>query len=554
MSHYSAVAALLLLPASVSAQQWTLAPETRLEIDEAFTFVERDAPGCALGVVQDGTLAYARGYGLANLDWGIPLTSSTVFDIGSVSKQFTAAAIALLDIDGTLSIDDPVRKWIPELPDYGAPLTIRHLLNHTSGIRDYLTLADIAGVDFDNVFDELDGVELIVRQRALNFDPGSEFLYSNSGYLLLANIVRRATGRSLREFLEERVFGPLGMAHTSIWDDNTEILAERATGYAPGPNGWRIDHAWNFQMGGDGQVITSIDDLVKWDANFYQPKVGGEGLLTRLHTQGLLNDGDTIDYALGLTIGEYRGLRRVSHGGAWAGFRAHLARFPDQRTSVIVACNRGDADAGGYAAAVADAVLADAFPEGAAPDRPDLARREEPITLDASQLARWEGLYRTPDEPNYWRFEVRDGALHILAPGRAIPLLPLSETRFVMDGPGVPVGFQAETDEWPEGVRVGSTVFLRQVPAELSASDRRALSGTYWSPELGVGFELRADGESLWLVRPDQEPERFLPGIEDEFEVGGVAVVVLRGPDEAIEGLEIHAGRVTGLVFEREPR
>ncbi len=554
MSRNIAVAALLLVPVSLSAQRWTLAPEKRLEIDEVFAFVERDAPGCALGIVQDGMLTFARGYGLANLDWGIPLTASTVFDIGSVSKQFTATAIALLEIDGTLSIDDPVRKWIPELPDYGSPLTLRHLLNHTSGIRDYLTLADIAGLDFDNVFDELDGVELIVRQRSLNFDPGSEFLYSNSGYLLLANIVRRATGRSLRQFLEERVFDPLGMASTSIWDDNTEILAERATGYAHGPDGWRIDHAWNFQMGGDGQVITSVEDLAKWDANFDEPRVGGEGLLTRLHTRGILNDGDTVDYALGLTVGEYRRLRRVSHGGAWAGFRAHFARFPDQRTSIMVACNRSDANAGRYAAAVADAVLADAFPEAPAEDPPAVAGTDEPAVLSSSQLARWEGLYRTPDEPNYWRFEVRSGRLHILAPSGPIPLVPLSEVRFVMEGPGAPVVFQSETAEWPEGVRVGSTVFLRREPAELSASDRRSLSGSYWSPELGVRFEVSARDGALWLARPGREPEPFLPGIEDEFEVGGVAVVVLRRPDRSIEGLELHAGRVTGLVFEREAR
>jgi CubicO group peptidase (beta-lactamase class C family) len=208
----------------------------------------------------------------------------------------------LLELDGVLSLDDDVRTWIPELPDYGSAITIRHLLNHTSGIRDYLTLMSLAGIDFDDVFEEMDGVEVIARQLALNFEPGSEYLYSNSGYLLLANIVRRATGRSLREFLEERVFNPLGMAGTSIWDDNTEILEERATGYAPSEDGWNIDHAWNFQMGGDGQVITSVEDLLKWDRNFYSPEVGGQGLLSRLHTQGTLTSGDTIAYALGLTL------------------------------------------------------------------------------------------------------------------------------------------------------------------------------------------------------------------------------------------------------------
>jgi CubicO group peptidase (beta-lactamase class C family) len=485
------IAAVTTAPLPASAQRWTLPAETQQKVDAVFDFIDRGAPGCALGVVKDGALAYGRGYGLANLDWGIPLTTSTVFDIGSVSKQFTATALALLDLDGVLSLDDEVPTWIPELPDYGSRITIRHLLNHTSGIRDYLTLQSLAGFEFANVMDEHDGVELIVRQRALNFEPGSEYLYSNSGYLLLANVVRRATGQSLREFLEERVFDPLGMAHTSIWDDNTEIVAERATGYSPG-DGWEIDHAWNFQLGGDGQVITSIDDLVKWDANFYDPVVGGTGLLDRLHTQGILNDGDTIEYALGLRVGEYRGLRRVAHGGAWAGFRAHLARFPDQRTSIIVECNRGDANTSAYVNAVSDAVLEDAFTEETTTDRAEADEEEstEPVELDAAQFARWVGVYRTADRPNYWRFEVRDGALHIVAPDEAIPLVARTETSFVMDPYGVPVRFQPQTDEWPEGVRVGSTVFLRQDAAILSGEEQRALVGSYWSPELAVRFDV----------------------------------------------------------------
>jgi CubicO group peptidase (beta-lactamase class C family) len=547
------IAAVTTAPLPASAQRWTLPAETQQKVDAVFDFIDRGAPGCALGVVKDGALAYGRGYGLANLDWGIPLTTSTVFDIGSVSKQFTATALALLDLDGVLSLDDEVPTWIPELPDYGSRITIRHLLNHTSGIRDYLTLQSLAGFEFANVMDEHDGVELIVRQRALNFEPGSEYLYSNSGYLLLANVVRRATGQSLREFLEERVFDPLGMAHTSIWDDNTEIVAERATGYSPG-DGWEIDHAWNFQLGGDGQVITSIDDLVKWDANFYDPVVGGTGLLDRLHTQGILNDGDTIEYALGLRVGEYRGLRRVAHGGAWAGFRAHLARFPDQRTSIIVECNRGDANTSAYVNAVSDAVLEDAFTEETTTDRAEADEEEstEPVELDAAQFARWVGVYRTADRPNYWRFEVRDGALHIVAPDEAIPLVARTETSFVMDPYGVPVRFQPQTDEWPEGVRVGSTVFLRQDAAILSGEEQRALVGSYWSPELAVRFDVTRSDGSLWVHRPGRDPERMQPGMEGEFEVGGVAILVRRDESGTITGLEIHAGRVTGLVLERE--
>ncbi len=546
-----AAAMLLSTTTPTQAQHWTLSAEVQTQVDEVFAFVDRDAPGCALGVIRDGKLAYGRGYGLANMDWGVPITTSTVFDIGSVSKQYTAASIALLDVEGVLSIDDDVRKWVPELPEYERTITLRHLLNHTSGIRDYLTLMDLQGFEFDNVFDEFDGIELITRQQGLNFEPGSEYLYSNSGYLLLANIVRRATGQSLREFLEKRFFDPLGMAHTTIWDENTEIVPERATGYSPSDEGWSIDHAWNFQMGGDGQVITSVDEMVKWDGQFYDPVVGGQGLMDRLHTRAILNSGDTISYALGISVGEYRGLRTVRHGGAWAGFRAHLLRFPTERTSAAVLCNRGDASAGDYATAVLDIVLADrleapAEQSAASPSAEDVTGEVE---LTDAQLERWAGVYRTPDRPNYWRFVVQDRQLHVLLPGRSLALRPMSETRFISEGPGIPVSFQPETDEWPEGVRVGQTVFLRQSPPEMTADDLRSLVGRYDSSELAVAYTITEEGGSLVLNTPNRDPQAFLPGAPGEFEAGGIAYLVQRDQAGQVVGLRIYAGRVTGILF-----
>jgi CubicO group peptidase (beta-lactamase class C family) len=533
-------------PTPLAAQRWTLSDSVQARVDSVFAFVDRDAPGCALGVVLDGRLAYARGYGLANLDWGIPISTSTVFDIGSVSKQFTATAIALLDLDGVLSLDDDVRRWIPELPDYGTPITIRHLLNHTSGVRDYLTLATMAGTDFANVFDEFDGIELIVRQRGLNFPPGSEYLYSNSGYLMLANVVRRATGTSLRAFLEERVFEPLGMAHTSIWDDNTEILAERATGYAPdGEGGWEIDHAWNFQMGGDGQVITSIDDLVTWDANFYDPKVGGRGLLERLHTRGLLTTGDTIAYALGLTVDEYRGVRRVTHGGAWAGFRAMLARYPDQRTSVIVECNRSDANTGRYVAEVADVVLADAFREPATATGTPAAGAPG-VTLTDAQLGRWAGLYRHGDRPEYVEFRVHDGALH-LERGGGTALTPVDAATF-RAAVGSPIRF-AEADGRVTVTTAGG-MYERVDAATPSEGDLAAVAGTYRSEELDVSWTLEAAEGGLALLAPDGERIPLRPGAANEY-FGPATLTVIREGGRVTE-LRVYAGRVTGLVFERE--
>lgn len=534
------------------AQRWTLEEAARAQIDEVFGFVNVGDPGCALGVVQNGQMAFAKGYGLANLDWGIPISPSTAFDIGSVSKQFTAAAIALLEIDGVLSIDDDVRKWIPELPAYERTITIRHLLNHTSGIRDYLTLMSLAGTDFDNVFDEFDGVELITHQRALNFEPGSEFLYSNSGYLLLANVVRRATDKSLRQFLEERVFDPLGMAHTSIWDLNTDVVRERATGYDGESGSWSIDHAWNFQMGGDGQVITTVEDLARWDANFYDPIVGGQGLLDRMHTRGILNDGDTIDYALGLTIDEYRGLHRVQHGGVWAGFRATLARFPEQHTSIIIECNRGDADAGAYANGVADVVLAGLFTEEVADvageDAP-LAKNREPVELAVGQLERWEGVYQAEADPPVLVFEVRDERLVVMVEDGSFPLQAFSETDFELVDVGAPITF-ADEDGTATATGLGDT-YVRLDRPEPSAEQLQDYVGRYWCPEIDAVYEIRLEGNTLSLRRADRDPAALLSIAPDEFNGAGLGITFVRERGR-VTGLKIDAGRVTGIVFERE--
>jgi len=539
------VAASLLVPGAAAAQRWTLPEAEQRGVDSVFAFVGRDEPGCAVGVIRGGILAYGRGYGLANLDLGVPLSTASVFDIGSVSKQFTATAVALLDLDGVLSLDDDVRRWIPELPDYGHPLTIRHLLNHTSGVRDYLTLLSLAGFDQDNVFDEQAGIDVIVRQQALNFTPGSEYLYSNSGYLMLANIVRRASGESLRSFLQRRVFDPLGMAHTSIWDDNGEVVARRATGYSRDRSGaWRINHAWNFQMGGDGQVLTSVEDLAKWDANFYDPVVGGPRLLERLHTRGVLNSGDTIAYALGLSVDRYRGLRRVSHGGSWAGFRAQLTRFPDQRASIVVECNRSDANPGRYVAEVADRVLAEAFTEDVAAAAP--GGGAPAVTLTAAQLQRWAGLYRHALRPEYVRLEVVDGALTFTRGGGG-SLTPVDEATF-RPVVGQPVHF-AEDGETATMTVAGGT-YRRVAPAAPDPAEVARAAGSYRSDELDVSWTLEARDGGLVLLGPDGEAIPLEPGVPNEW-FGPATVTVVR-EGRRISGLRVFAGRVTGIVFTRE--
>ena len=363
-------------------------------VDPLFAEWDRaDSPGCAVAVYRDGKIAYARGYGSANLEHSIPIGPRTVFDIGSTSKQFTAACIGLLAQDGKLTVGDDVRKYVPELPDYGKTITLDHLLHHTSGLRDYLTLFALAGIASENLTGEFETLAMLARQKKLNFDPGTEFLYSNSGYFLLSVVVQRASGKSLPEFARERIFEPLGMKETHIHDDHTRIVARRATGYEPrAQGGFAIDMS-DFEQTGDGAVMTTLEDLALWDENFYSARVGGPALLEFLRTRGRLTDGKTLDYARGLGLGETNGVAFESHGGAWAGYRAQLLRFPKQHTSFVCLCNLGSMDPSDLCWKVAAQELGvDLGPRTQRP-APAAAAARPKVELTGEQRARWVGLY-----------------------------------------------------------------------------------------------------------------------------------------------------------------
>jgi CubicO group peptidase (beta-lactamase class C family) len=283
-------------------------------------------PGCALAAIKDGQIIYKRGYGMAKLEDNLVMTPDKIFDIGSVSKQFTATCVAILAREGKISLDDDIRKYIPEMPKYEKPITIKHLIHHTSGLRDYNALLELAGFrpesDCPNVEEAL---EVISKQKRLNFLPGEEYSYSNSGYFLMGQIVERVSGKSLNAFAQEHIFKPLGMENTLFQDDHTQIIKSRATGYDKTDTGYKINMS-NWDETGDGNVYTSVEDLYFWDQAFYNNKLGKE-LMDMLHTVGELNNGKKLDYAFGLRVREHKGLKIVEHGGSWAGFRAGFVRF-----------------------------------------------------------------------------------------------------------------------------------------------------------------------------------------------------------------------------------
>ena len=374
-------------------------------------------PGCALGIVQDGRLVYGRGYGMANLELGVPISTRSVFRTGSVSKQFTGAVVAIAALEGHLDLDDPIRRWVPELPDYGTPLTVRHALHHTSGLRDYLTLMSLRGLRADDWYTVAELITVQARQRELNFAPGSEYLYSNSGYVLLSEVVARATGRSFADYAEEVVFGPLGMTSSHFHDDHDHVVPDRADGYAPLPGGGYRTSMTTLDMVGDGGVYSSIEDMVKWVHALNHDSLR-PGLSAFLETPGVLTSGDTIPYALGQRHARYRGLRTIGHGGAFVGFRADVLRFPGEDVSIVTLCNRSDARPSDRAHEVADVVLADRLApaaesggEGGARNAGDGARPATPV----ADAHRYTGRYYSPELDVEYRIEPTDDGLRVRA-------------------------------------------------------------------------------------------------------------------------------------------
>lgn len=400
-------------PTSGSAQHAPLPDSLIRRIDSLFArYARTDAPGCAAGVFQDGTIVFAKGYGSANLEYGVPITPTTPFISGSVAKQFTAAAIALLVERGRLSLDDDVRKYVPELPEYGPTITVGHLVHHTSGLRDFWSLVQTAGMRPDDGYTVDDVIRIAARQKRLNFAPGTEYDYSNTGYVLMGVVVHRVTGKTLREFAAEEIFGPLGMTSTHYHDDHNMVVPGRASAYSPAPGGaWRIN-IWDNDIVGQGGVITTLAELHKWDENFYTGRVGGAGFLKRQLERGRLANGTELSYAFGLIVGEYRGLPTVAHSGSTGGYRNVIIRFPSLHGSVVVLCNVSNADAEGLARRMADVVWASRFSRPVpTPAQRAAARSDSGVALAPLQLTRLAGRYYSPELDATFDLAVSGGLL-----------------------------------------------------------------------------------------------------------------------------------------------
>jgi len=379
-------------------------------VDEVFADLEGFRPGAAVAVRRAGEVVHLAGYGVAHMDHQIPITPATVFDIASISKQFGALAALLLEADGRLDLDADVRSYVPEVPDFGVTITPRHLIHHTSGIRDWPHTMALGGVEMSDVISFEKILRMLSQQQAINFEPGSEYAYSNTGYNLLARVIEVQSGMSFRDFTRQRIFEPLDMTDSYFSDDYLEIVPGRAESYAPmeGASGFRRQVNQLTALA-SSSLHTTAEDFLKWMENYEAARVGGAALIGRMPRQAVLSNGDTIAYAHGLTVGEYRDLPMFGHGGSWAGYRTQFVRFPEQDLSIAVFCNVSDCDPAGRARRVAEVYLEGEMGPPAPPEDDD-PEADAPPMFEA-ELRELTGTYRSPELDSTYELLVEDGRL-----------------------------------------------------------------------------------------------------------------------------------------------
>jgi CubicO group peptidase (beta-lactamase class C family) len=549
------VGVLIIGALAASALAWRGQDQTRpldAAVDAVFAKWTRETPGCAVGASVGGSPVLRKAYGMADLERAAPNTPDTIFEAGSVSKQFTAAAVLLLAREGKLSLDDPARKYIPELPDYagperpgapaGAPLTIRHMLTHTSGLRDWGSVAAIGGWPrTTRAYTHAHVLDIVSRQRALNFTPGTRWSYSNTGYNLAATIVSRVSGMPFAEFTRARIFAPLGMASTSWRDDHRRIVKGRAIAYSDEDGRFEIEMPFE-DVHGNGGLLTTVGDLLRWNDNFVEPKVGDAVFVSEQQQPGRFGDGRAHDYAFGLRLAGYKGVREVGHSGSTAGYRAHLVRYPDRRVSVAVLCNASSGRAGDYAHAVADLYLKDHL---------KMPPSAEVHKLSEAELETIQGIYRQIDTGAPMTVAVSADGLRIVD-GPA--LVARTGRRFEAENGGRKLDLEAGgrlrvTDRFG-----GVETFERVPPATPTADALRAFASEYRSDEAETTLTAVVENGGLALKRRPDSLIKLTPVYADAF-TGSIGFVRFhRDPAGRVREMSIAQDRVWDLRLRRVER
>ena len=553
-----------ILPVAGVAQASQLTPAMTARIDSVFAMYDsRTSPGCATTVVRDGQPVFEKGYGMSDFQHAVRISPSSIFHVASISKQFAAMSMVLLARDGKLSLDDDVRKHIPEVPDFGKRITIRHLIHHTSGLRDQWSLLAMSGWRADDPKSESDILWLVSRQRALNFDPGAEHLYSNTGFTLLGTIVKRVTGKSLREFTTERIFAPLGMTNTHFHDDHTMIVPGRTSAYvrrqgigaggaAFGIDDYRISIPV-FDNAGATSLFTTVQDMAKWERNFLTPVVGDAQTVTQMQERGRLNNGTTLDYAFGLVHGRFRSLTTIGHSGSDAGYRADFLRFPDERTAFITLCNIDNANPGQLNRNVASIVLADRMTPPATNGTNASSPAVTEVPIDPAVLRGFAGLYLdTKTEAQAEAvFQASTGTLHAGRGPQAPRLRHVGNNEFVLLGPA---GNQMARYRFGPGTVTNvdaNTTLQRMGAVDASREKLAGYAGRYRSEELDVEWTLALNDSVLVLSRRRTPDQRLTPIYADGFAGGVGSLRFTRDSAGSINGFLLTSGRIRHIRFDR---
>lgn len=518
------------------------------KVDQVFAaFDKPGSPGCSVGAIRDGGFIYKKAFGYASLELGVPITPESVFYMGSVSKQFTAASVVLASEQGYLSLDDDVHKYLPELPDYGHPVTLRQMLHQTAGFRDFFDLIAFSGRNASELDSAADLLKLIAQQKGLNNVPGEEWIYSNSNYFLLGEVVERATKKSLAQFAAENIFQPLGMKHTLFYDDNTRIVPNRVAAYGEGKNGndFLVDWSTAYSIVGGGGLMSNIEDFLFWDRNFYGNKLGKDDLIEQLETRGVLNNGNRINYAMGLGLGKYRGLSTVEHNGANFGYRTEYLRFPKQRFSVVVLCNLSSSDPEGLAHKVADLYLERDFTQAPHPKSALLSPSPEIFA----------GTYLDPRKKTIYNFSAENG--NLMGWGAALERIDANKFYDLM---GDVITFESRNGTMHASLPIPGELYFsgdRIVPIQLSTPDLNTFAGNFHSEELGVTYKLSVENGGL-VLNMNNRRAPLNAASENEFFGRSIVVVFEKNGEkkEASNGHRASSFRLftqsaRGIIFNR---
>jgi CubicO group peptidase (beta-lactamase class C family) len=518
------------------------------------------SPGVAVAVIREGEIVFEKGYGIAQLEYGVAIGPSTVFHVASVSKQFTAMAVTLLAHEGKVSLDDDVHEYLPWLPEVGATVTVRHLLHHTSGVRELMTLLELGGWSEADMVSGDQVRSVLGRQRGLNFSPGSRFQYSNTGYVLLAEIVSAVSGQSFREFTRERIFDPLGMKQTHFHDDYREIVPNRAYSYLKQDSGGFRKAVLTFGYVGSTGLFTTAHDLVLWLDNFRQADVGGRAVIEQMHERAVLNDGSELDIAFGIGVGSYRGIDVVAHNGADAGYRSYVAWYEQPHVGIAVVSNLGSVDPAGLALEVADIVLADDFPEpkpaAAMPKAHEEASSDRSTPADPALLAEFVGKYQLATGP-LLVISLEGGTLMARAGDERTAMHPMTKDTFLLPAFDAPITFRRRTDGEVSGLELGYggeriegtrlEDFEPTTPAVLEG-----YTGTYYSDEVGTVYTIDVVDGGLRVFHPRRgdSPATFV-GVDTFASRLLPTMVFERNTEGEVAGVSVSGRNVAELRFRK---